>query len=58
MVTREQYVADLRRRHSNIYSPTMSDELVYYMGRKSDPYADVEDWEEMGYVGRRNNTSQ
>ena len=51
MVTREQYIADLRRRHPNIYSPTTPDELVYHMGRTSDPYADVEDWKEMGYVG-------
>ena len=51
MVTREQYVADLRKRHPNIYSSTMPDEFIYHMGRQSDPYADVEDWEEMGYVG-------
>ena len=51
MVTREQYVADLRKRHPNVYSSTMPDELIYHMGRQSDPYADVEDWKEMGYVG-------
>ena len=51
MTTREQYITDLRERHPNIYSSTMPDELVYHMGRQSDPYAEVEDWKEMGDVG-------
>ena len=51
MITRKQYITDLRERHPNIYGSTMPDELVYHMGRQSDPYADVEDWEAMGYAG-------
>ena len=47
MITREQFVSELREKHPDIFSPTTPDEYVYQTGRKAFPDQDVEEWSEI-----------
>ena len=47
MITREQFISDLREKHPDIFSSTTPDEYIYQTGRKAFPDQDVEEWSEI-----------
>jgi hypothetical protein len=51
MITRSEYIRQLRDQYPTLYPETVSDQFVYQSGRRYDPKTDVEDWEQVGYVG-------
>ena len=51
MITRSEYIRQLREQYPTLYPETVSDQFVYQSGRRYDPKTDVEDWEQVGYVG-------
>jgi|GEM_PF-4138405 len=51
MITRSEYIRQLREQYPTLYPQSVSDQFVYQSGRRYNPNTDVEDWEQAGYVG-------
>ena len=47
MITREQFVSDLRDKHPDIFTSDTPDEYIYQTGRMAFPDSDVEEWTEI-----------
>ena len=48
MISREQFVSDLRKQYPNIFRFDVSDEYVYDTGKKTFPEIEVEEWGGLG----------